>query len=257
MEKIKFFLKFGKKEHLKDLLNHQLYFNNAIALRGIEEDLKRKGQGDRLEGSTKLFATDSTIISHDGTQEIHGLKGQFTIHFEPANNIPVFCLFSVYEKDCSIGEDGTYTISLSDEIKHVIREHFPEANAVVVITDPDLFLHEIEDSIGVNCKMEQVHYFNIESGLEVKGSNTPAMDMEYMKYLTQDIVPTQEGKMKKYSVMVEHVFRSLFCKDVFFKGEQEFRILLPDTRIDKAKKYSVHFSEELDIYDLDSFLESH
>ena len=48
MGKIKYFLKFGEKRHLQDLVNGKLYFNNAISFWGIEENLKTKGQGDLL-----------------------------------------------------------------------------------------------------------------------------------------------------------------------------------------------------------------
>lgn len=64
MKEIKYLLKFGKKEHLEKLQNGD-FFGNAVGYRQIEESLKIKGQGDKLEASTKIFAENLKMIDNN------------------------------------------------------------------------------------------------------------------------------------------------------------------------------------------------
>lgn len=42
-------LKFGRREHTQAFAGGQIFFSNAQTFWGIEDNLKIKGQGDRLE----------------------------------------------------------------------------------------------------------------------------------------------------------------------------------------------------------------
>lgn len=254
MNGIMYFLKFGQKKYLSGICNRQLYFNNAITLRGIEEKTKLKGQGDQLEGSARVYATNMSMFNEDGTVAMQGIRGNVLLHFEPANKIPVYCLFAVMEKDCVVDKDGNRHIHLDPDIKTTIQEHFPKADAVAVITDPEQFVREVTESLNCDCKSGMVHYFNIDKGLEVSGTAIRAMDMEYMRYLVQDVESEVKGNKKSWSFKAEYVYRALFCKDVFFMNEQEFRFVLPKESIETGTTYSVEFTEQPTIMDLDDFM---
>lgn len=121
LENIKYLLKFGQKEHLKQLKNQDLFFSNAISIRGIEENLHIKGQGDKLEGSSKIFSDSFKMIDNNTRNVIiEGDKINATIHFEPADKIPVFCLFAVMDKDCIKTNAGKLAIKLSQNTKNTI-----------------------------------------------------------------------------------------------------------------------------------------
>lgn len=79
------------------------------------------------------------------------------------------------------------------------------------------------------------------------------MDMEYMKYLVQDTLPKVEKGKTTYSFMAEYAYRVLFCKDIFFKREQEYRIVLPEETIYEGTKYPVKIQENISIQPLDDF----
>lgn len=168
--------------------------------------------------------------------------------------MPVFCMFSVYEEDCKKDDDGRILINLSDDKKQTIREHFPNADAVAIIPNPEVFIEDIRNSIGTEIKAENVHYFHIDKGFDTKDGQT-AMDMEYMKYLMQDVPPVKDDKGTRYTFYADYAFRVLFCKDVFFEKEQEYRIILPNEVIEEGKSYPVKLSEEYEICDLNSFFE--
>ena len=96
MTDIKYLLKFGKREHLQDLTDGNLYCSNATTFWGIEDKLKIKGQGDILEASSRMFAQKMTMHNPE-TNEVIGEFGQSNglVRIGPAEKMPVFCLFAV------------------------------------------------------------------------------------------------------------------------------------------------------------------
>lgn len=77
--------------------------------------------------------------------------------------------------------------------------------------------------------------------------------MEYMKYLMQDVPPVIKDGKTTYSFQADYVFRALFCKDVFFSDEQEYRIVLPHEKVSKGTSYQVKLSESIKILSLSEF----
>ena len=253
MDNIKLLLKFGKKKHLKDLVEGKLYCSNAITFWGIEDKLKIKGQGDILEAGTRIFAKNMTMKHLEANEIVDLGNTNVILRVEPAEKMPVFCMFAVYNDDCMTNDDGKVVINLSEEKKQTIREHFPNADAVVVISTPDIFIKDIEKSIGVDIKSGSVQYFKIDKGFSTKDAQT-SNDMEYMMYLMQDTLPSvKENGSTHYSFKVKYAYRALFCKDVFFDKEQEYRIVLPNEKIDKGESYPIKLSKKYEIFDLEEF----
>lgn len=254
MNEVRFLLKFGKKKHIEEFVDGSLFCSNAETFWGIEKDKKIKGQGDILEAGSRMFAQRMTMQEHDtGNITAFNMKANALVHFEPAKNIPVFCLFTVYDSDCCKDYEGHYSICLSEETKKVIREHFPNADTVAIIDYPQQFIEDVVVSIGYRIEHGQVQYFNIDKGLDA-GDGKVAMDMEYMKYLMQDVPPVKENGTEKYIFCVDYVYRSLFCKDIFFRQEQEYRIVLPEESISEGKHYPVRFSTGIQMMPLDEFM---
>ncbi len=250
---IKFLLKFGKRTHLEDFVNGLLYCSNAEQFWKIEDEQKIKGQGDTLEASTIMHAQNITLLEPKTSNIIAQLgQSKGKVGFEPAKKIPVFCLFAVYEDDCIHEVNGDLKINLSEEKKAKIREHFPNADAVVVIPNPETFIHDVENSIGCEIVADSIRYFNIEDGF-ITNDGQIAMDMEYSMYLCQDTPPVKENGKNRYSFNAAYVYRILQCKDVYFSCEQEYRIILPRKEIENGTKYPIHMSTKYEIQDLDDF----
>lgn len=250
---IKFLLKFGKRIHLEDFVDGRLYCSNAEQLWRIEDEQKIKGQGDTLEASSIIHAQNVTMLEPN-TPNIIAQFGEATgkVRFDPAKKIPVFCLFAVYEDDCIYDVNGNLQINLSEDKKAKIRKHFPNADAVVVIPNPETFIRDVENSIGCEIIADSIRYFNIEKGVTTNDGKT-AMDMEYQMYLCQDTPPVREKGKTIYSFNADYVYRILQCKDVYFSCEQEFRIILPHEEIENGTKYPIRTSTKYEIQDLDTF----
>lgn len=255
MNKVRFFLKFGKREHLESFAAGNLFCSNAITFWEIEKKLRIKGQGDILEAGSRMFG-QKMYMQELGTDKVtlFDLPSTALVHYEPAEKIPVFCMFSVFDSDCEYDADGNVKIRLSDKTKCCIREHFPNADTVAIISNPEMFISDVKNTIGCRIEHDCVHYYHIAEGLETDRSGQIAMDMEYLKYLVQDVPPVVENGKKTYSFLAKYVYRALLCKDVFFSDEQEYRIVLPDETITEGTLYPVKLSEVIPVVSLDDFM---
>ncbi len=254
MKEIKYLLKFGKKEYLEKLQNGDLYFGNAVGYRKIEENLKIKGQGDKLEASTKVFAENLKMIDNNSNQTIiNNVKARTVFHYPDADFMPIFCLFAVFEDDCVV-EGSNRKMRLSKSIKDTITSHFPEADSVAIINNPKQFIEDIKKSISKDVVADLVNYYHIDNGFPNE-NGAVSLDLEYFKYLTQDTPPSIVENIKKYSFNVKYVYRILLCKDIYFANEHEFRIILPKEKIEKSKTYHVDLSDKITLCDLSDIFE--
>lgn len=248
---IKFLLKFGERQYLERLRKGHLYFSHALNFRQYEETLLMKGQGDRLEGSSLVAAQDFTFISHDtGNTVMSGAPSNLLVHYEPANLLPVYCMFAGFDKDCVIDKDGTLSIRLSAKTVQAIISHFPKADAVAIVKNPLQFINDVHASIGEECVADLVHYFHLH-GFESKEGT--ANDLDYYKYLSQDTPPRRINGQTVHSFNSKYTYRCLLCKDVYFEDEQEFRFILPKRKISEAMEFDFTTSEIIEMQDLSTF----
>ncbi len=251
MSEIKFLLKFGEREYLERLQQGYLFFSNALTFRHYEEKLLIKGQGDRLEGGSMIAASSMNMIDNETNEPVFtGVSGNMFLHYEPANLLPVFCVFACFEKDCTTNEDGTLSIKLSEDIKKNIIIHFPKADSVAIIKKPQQFIDDVHSTIGTACKSGLVNYFHLTGFNSEKGISN---DLSYFKYLCQDVQPKRVNGRTFYSFNSKYVYRSLLCKDVFFEKEQEYRFTLPQLKLIYPKEFFVTLREYIELQDLNGF----
>ena len=251
MKDIICFLKFGELKHIEELAKGELYFSNALQYRRIENELLLKGQGDKLEGGSLFHGYNMTMIDNE-TNEIRftGVKGSATVFYQGTDLMPVFCLFACYDKDCTIQDDGTIKFHFSEEIQNSIKEHFPKADSVAIIRNTESFVDCVNNSLKTDVKSEIVHYFHIYGFESEKGK---AIDMEYYRYLTQDVPPVVSNGGEMYTFCADYVYRALLCKDVYYINEQEYRFLLPNKEIKEGTIFKIELDEKVQVQSLDSF----
>lgn len=245
---IKYLLKFGEQKYIKDFPKGSLYCSNVKTFKAIENDMKIKGQGDAREG-TIPFSTNKIEI--DEKTVYNGKMRKMMCIPESANYTPVYCLYAVLKNDCIVEDDGKIKINIS---KNIIRSHFPNANSVAVIKEPKRFMKELEASIDADIMSGLVHYFFIDGGL-MTDNGLPAIDLRYAKFITNDRLIEDKKAMDGISLNLELVDenRLLFAKDIYFKDEQEFRIILKNKEIETGKIFPFKTTLQIPIIDIDIF----
>lgn len=211
-----------------------IFFGNAVGYRQIEESLKIKGQGDKLEASTKIFAENLKMIDNNSNQTIiNNVKARTVFHYPDADFMPVFCLFVVLEDDC-ITEDSSGKICLSKSIKDTITSHFPEADSVAIINNPKQFIKDIKKSISKNVVADLVNYFYIDNGFPNK-DGTVSLDIKYFKYLTQDTPPSIVENIKNIVLMLNIYIEYFYAKIFILQMNMNLDLYCRKKKLKKVK----------------------
>ena len=229
---VKLLLKFGEKQFIERLRDGHLYFNTAIRLRGIETELQIKGQGDQYEGKTIISGSRLTR----GNGSVHNGILNFMFSLAPADKLPVFCLYTCFEKDCQQSSSGSWLPKLSSDVKDMVNEHFPKADAVAIINNPEQFIQDVQHKFGKGCKHGTVKYAPIADNIG----------------FFNDMIHVENAGR------VSSVYFSLLRKDTFFTKEQEYRFILSDMEIEEPKEMSVDLSpgNSITVQGLDEFFDS-
>lgn len=258
LKDIRFLVKFGKREHLEDIIKGEIYFTNAKRLIEIESIKMRKGQGDSGEGRTKIAFNSARLYNTaTGKLEREITDNILDLGYQYVPDIPVFCLTAVYEKDMTRNTDGTVTINISDNIKKNIKSSFDEADAALIIKAPQIFDKDIRSYFNNLCESDVMKYYkNMSKGVitiemieYIAGSykNLNLSEKDYLVKLTTSI------SNSTYYFTLQNLHRILFCKDAeYFKDQQEYRFVAYQYSIDKPQKLPIKTSAEMEIVDIDN-----
>jgi len=245
LEQILFFVKFGEREHLQSLANGNAYFSNAGSFIKTEQELRSKGQGDANEG--KLFLPSSNVTARDlKTDQVilqSNLLSHLTLGFDGLNTIPAFCVTAGFQNNCAFyrGEQD-YRIKFSSEHERTIRSHFPKADSALLTTDPTAFIENICTAFNEECHHDRVRYFDMVRP-------TTAL----LAYLLGEKEGFEMVKGIHYSINTENVHNVLFCKDLFFKMQQEYRFLIQHRVIKQPTVFDIAPIKDCSIFALDCF----
>lgn len=252
MSRIICFLKFGEYEHMKALARGEMYFSNASNFRKIEENELIRGQGDKLEGGTSIKVKNMKVTDNVSNDTLHSnIAGSLCIFYDGVKQLPVYSLFACNEKDCTLHNDGTLEFHFTDETKKSIRKHFPKADSVAIIKNPDKFIINVEKTIGTVVFSDLVRYFDIYANNMEEINN----DLNYISYWLEIATHIQEGNEHKYTINENNVFRFLLCKDIFFENEQEYRFILPKDTIKKGTIYHIRLNQAISVVNLKELFE--
>lgn len=223
-------IKFGKKNHLKQIVNGQIRFSPSQNYITIEETQHNHGQGDLLEGKWRIHA-ESLRVFHPETHEYLGAiehKADFTVSIQDVNDMPVFCL-SRYES--SHVDDGMFQME-DNEYKKIIKD-FPEATHALIILEPSKFVNGVNDSINHMMIADLVRYFDYRIN-----------DLRMAMYLTTGDENAKTQGFFYGTGTYENRYRHLLCKDVDFINQKEFRFIIQDELISTPKFYEIRFESK-------------
>ena len=224
------FVKYGKEEHLQQIVDGKRRFSPSQNYVKMEELLHNKGQGDLLEGKMPLQIEAAQVYDTD-TNELVGImpKRRILISIQDVNNMPVFCLSSY-----SISEDNM--LSLEHEHLDSIKSDFPDATHALIIQSSDTFIEDVKSIIGHKIVSDHIRYYDYSI-------NTMQM---YMYLTTGD-----EKIVHNSSMTYDNRYRHLLCKDISFSNQKEYRFIITDKLIEKPAFYDFHFNSPYKILQID------
>jgi hypothetical protein len=226
-----FMIKYGKKEHLEQLVTGSARFAPSQTYIKIEETQRNKGQGDLLEGKMRIKFEKVQLFDPDTKELLCTISNQtLLLSIQDVNNMPVFCL-SIYDYSDTIEYlyKKEYSIAINKEKLNKITTDFPNADYALIILEPDKFIKDIVNIPEYNVVSDEIKYFDYDI-------NTLQMYM----FLTGQ-TRAQSGS---YSLDYNNRYRHLLCKDINFAHQQEFRFIITDEKITAPKFYNIKFTSK-------------
>lgn len=247
-DRIILFVKFGEEKYIKRLFNGRMYFSTAAKFRQTEQKLGLKGQGDAGEAIWKL-KNAQTILSNRNMAKPHQFfVPNWDVQFAGVSNIPVFCMTHITLDDCTVLNEGDKRIlKVDDRIKSIIKEHFPKADTAGVFFQPQRFIDSLA-GLGVTCH-DRVRYFDFSPRGVIKEmaeyiAQQPGTISKHNHSLVSMRMETNDGEQSCFQISEHNMHRILFCKGCDFAGEKEYRIILPQKRIDAPKEYTIRWGKQ-------------
>ena len=139
-----FFIRYGEKEHLQQIVDGKLRFTPSQTYIKIEEKQHNKGQGDLLEGRMKI-KIEGARMYHPETNEYLGTlpKSTVVISIQDVSNMPIFCL-SYYGEESIVDVEGLTTIDIDAEHIDGGKKDFLKATHALILFDPEKFISSVE-----------------------------------------------------------------------------------------------------------------
>lgn len=225
----RFLIKYGRKEHLQQIIDGSLRFTPSQTYVKMEELQHNKGQGDLLEGKMKI-KMEAAQMRHLETDELVGVlpSGTLVISIQDVNDMPIFCL-SQYGDESVVEKNGNTYITIEEEHLETIVRDFSDATHALVILEPTKFISDVQNCSNHKVISDEIHYYDYDI-------NTLQM---YMFLTTGDTTIQQN---QKFTMTYDNRYRHLLCKDIVFKEQQEYRFICLDELIKEPVFYPITFS---------------
>lgn len=209
---IKFMVKYGKAEHLQQIIDGSLRLTPSQTYIKIEEAQHNKGQGDLLEGKMKIQMESARLYDINTHELIRVLpKSTGVISIQDVSDMPIFCL-SHYGSEYIRENNGNFYIQIDEKHLESIKKDFLDATHALVILEPEKFIYDIKNIEGTEFVCDKIQYYNYDI-------NTIQMYM----FLTNG--DTEIKTNKELSMTYENRYRHLLCKDIAFENQREYRFI--------------------------------
>lgn len=228
--KIRALVKFGKHEHMKSLQEGYLYFSPLGTFQRLEKTTNKKGRGDYADGRMIQKVYNAKFVPKGSNGEYDMSKAVFagTINIDALIDgqdlLPVFCLMWLDDSDFYEG-----TNQIRDEILLRMKSEFEDIDSALLILRPDDFFENLRSNIGVNSFGHHVFYMDNET-------------IEFMVFCEEGNIKLKDqfDNSISYSVTDLNKHKLAFKKGVYFSYQKEYRIVLPNERINCGRLYPIH-----------------
>lgn len=234
-----FFVKFTKKEFIKDLKEGMVHMNPLHTFVDMEEEGQKKGVADVDELAISFEAKDLVFINLESGEQIALTdKAQMRIQHKQALKFPTYCLYAVYPGMFKVIESNIdyvdIQLTFTEEQKEKLREGFEEYDYAMMFTSCD-FLEEVYEHIRkLNYKSIDgfVEYNEVPTNEQVEIYSRP--NSKIFLYKKEEFSYQNEYRIAilESSIKVPYRFKSNVIKEkgIVYKtedllnGECKFRV---------------------------------
>lgn len=235
---IRIMIKYGKKDHLQQIVDGNLRFAPSQQYVEMERDLHNKGQGDLLDGKMKIKFERAEARNLVTDELMYVLpQSEVVVSTQDVNNMPIFCL-SYYGDDAIKHIDGREYIVLKPYVLDSIKKDFKDATHALVIFEPEKFIEDVHGIGGHQFIGDSIRYYDY---------NVNSIQM--FMFLCTGCETLQ--KNVELSMTYENRYRNLLCKDISFSQQQEYRFIGLDELITSPVFYKFEFNSNYAIVPID------
>ena len=158
------------------------------------------------------------------------------------------CSVTLLEKFRTLGGNGGPEVGVHPSGAHRFHPYAAETGVMEEMVEEAAFRGAKTFSYGNHYNMSQMWDTVLSDTLKEAG--VKVLRCHYAKE------PVVENGKATYRFLAKYVYRSLLCKDVYFRDEQEYRIILLNDAICKGTSFLVRYSHNIRVMDLDDFFDS-
>lgn len=225
-------IKYGKEDHLKQIVNGLIRFAPSQIYIQMEEVLNIKGQGDRLNGKMKVKVLNAKLYNTETSERKKIPNCTLTMAFQNVGDIPIFCISHYGSEDTKkFLNIKSYTILLSPIKLETIKKDFTEATHALIILEPEKFIAGVQNIKGHQIISDEVNYFNYDVNL-----------LQMYMFLSSSSTEIMDTKTLSLNYNDRH--RLLLCKDLAFAYQQEYRFIILEELIEEPVFYNFNFASD-------------
>ncbi|QOX62381.1 hypothetical protein FRZ06_02905 [Anoxybacterium hadale] len=226
------FIKYGEELHLLKLMTEGLiYFNPCEYFRNLEIKQMERGIGDCNDGGI-LASGEVTLQTSDG--KVYKNKNQSVAFIaEPCLKTPVFCIKRAKSDNITVEE------------RHNLAEQFPKHTHALIIENEVNFLENIRYCFRSKAFCHDIFYQNelftdfteyLFNAISETYFYEPKKKARYYATFTSFL---NSGEVKRLRIDDSNYFKTMFRKNLFFKEQSEFRIVLPYKKQEAGELYQI------------------
>lgn len=227
-----FMIKFGRKEHLEQIVNGNVRFSPAEVYVKQEKEQHEKGQGDLLEGKIGIYFEELKFKDEKTKDVVMERKQErVLLTIDKINENPIFCLSEFHEDDVEdYINNSNYQIKIKKEKIESLKKDFKDADSALIILQPDVFISDVNAIENHKVFSHEILYYDYSSKIP---------DLDMFEFLCNTKVTKENSRL---FMSIEDSYRILFCKDKDFINQQEYRFVIVDEKITKPQFYSFTFN---------------
>ncbi len=228
------FIKYGEAKYLENFYRlGEMYFSPCVKFRELEES-QVKGIGDKDDGGIRTRNSQCYIAPQNG-QAFFVSNAEISFITDCCRFTPTYCL------------KHTNTPYISEQEYITLSNQFPKHTHALIIENEDDFLENVRYHFRNKAFAHKIYYqddlmtdfseflFNGDSDIQFYKPTAPKH-----KYFFEVVEKNLDDiTIRSLRIDKSNAHKTMFRKGLFFKTQQEYRIVLPHLKIGEGTTYNI------------------